>query len=475
VTRICFALCLLIFCTSAHSFNKYVQLVYSGDRTQVTVDYSGLRLSPKIDVDTVLVYKCVHQPTGQRNDCGSNDVYLQPLPNISGFTLDESGLYKVVIKDGSCIGADCFDLVVWEQFVALHDVAGEELKSAISAHAPVYSFDQDEEYYPVSIETLFDRPISNYSFGAANRSLYQDSLDGNVVTAEFMASNGHLDNVLNLDKNIARLTKGSPDNFPIYWYVEKVNDNRYWVTYFSLFAFDKKYPEYLRNLSAEAGSHEIDRESISVLFVDDDNGWSPESVVYAGHLEDQNTQFRGCDEFITDCLPGSTLVEWGKGKTIVNYPNYARFGEKPIVYIAHGSHAHSPAFGYYEIDVNASVLSSSTISEILDVVESAGDPSVIIETSNIVELDFRKISHQSLTFSGYLIPSPISVIKGGKVHPFVRYPTSIWAESAGSEFNDCVAAKQGCEKYIERTDIDTDSDGVFDQDDAFPFDSQFSM
>jgi len=441
---------LLVFVSPLYAYNDYVILTYAQDGKSVDVDYGGLMNIPDMDIDNITLEKCTRQPD-ERNRCGEDEVSRIDIPRTNNsYVIDVPGLHKLTLIDVVCWGGGCYPHAVWEQFIVLFDSVEDDLRESIVDNAPVYAFHEKIfEHFPVSIELLYGRGINDFKLSPGNRILYQDVVNGEVVTHEFMKTNGHVRNKLYMNKAKAIEEKGDVDDFPTYWHAEKIDDNNYWVSYISLFAYDRKYAEYLvrkNPIVAYFGSHEVDRESISVRFEKYDNGWLPAEVVYAGHLEWQETSFRGCKSIIDGCEAGVTLAEWDGGKTRVKYPNFARIDRQPIVYVAHGSHAQFPAYGYYGVKV------SPGITNVLDVLEPAGNSDQLFESGKVVELDMRKTEHQALTFSGFLLPSPIFLVPGARVNPFIRYPIASWTEDAGFEFNDCVEKMLNCQLFIDQID-----------------------
>jgi hypothetical protein len=245
-----------------------------------------------------------------------------------------------------------------------------------------------------------------------------------------MRVNGSMDNEIFMKSTVAQTIKGNKASFPTYWMAERRSDTEYLVTYFLIYAYDNK-----SGLSALA-SHTIDRESVSLKFKKVGASWIPADIFYSGHLPDQSTTFLGCSNFNNCILPGSLAVQWNLGKTSVQWENASKFLDNPIVYVAKGSHAMAPAFGWYQGYLRSQEIAGNSIS---------GD----VVSGYLEELDLNLPAHSALVFSGALIDKPYDKVNL-KIFPFTRYPISSWASTAGSDFNTCVSLKQGCEGYISR-------------------------
>lgn len=431
---------------------KHVSISYEAQERAV-VNYSDLASIAKISVIDFLY--CSEPPSNDKvNDCTSE---LPPSP--VGVTVDNkfelvgSGLYLVRFYGSQLCLSECkYSFPVWEQFVAVPDAVENSLEQAIRNFSPLYSFHDAEEYFPIAIEDLFSRSVSDLSINRmALVSLFGifDLRNESDSITSLLANNGHVGNRVRLDKNLAVELNGDKANFPVYWIADEVDQNNYWVTYYTFFAYDVKYPNYVETeIVASWGNHELDREGISVLFsrATNSDGWAPAQVVYAGHLEDQPTTFLGCADASCSDKGSLDLVRWENGRTKLLYPNYANVGGRPIVYVAHGSHAQKPAYGFYNLEVEGFGL--------FDVSEPAGSFSSaqLSKATSVRKLDLSQQAFAAFTYSGGLI-RPVRgaerIKDWGRFPPFIRYPSLDWTSKAGFDFNLCVIDQnQQCAYYL---------------------------
>lgn len=475
-----FLLLYFVTCVSIADVPRNVSVSYPDDGS-VVVDYTGL--NARTEITDVRVSKCLTQaysysPDDEiRTSCPISGTSIAQIDNSSKFvTITEgTGLYLVdFIKIcRQCLIDSTIEQTVWRQFVVILDSAETALQESIKIHAPLFSFFTGENYLPIKIDDFVDRPWNDFQYFELKYLQDWFLFDDSDTVHDVMLQNGYANSRITLRNEIATSSdildnlRGRRGDYPIYWYIEKdpTDSNVAWVTYFALFAFDEKIPKYIvegvGSSYAEKGSHEIDRESVTIKFVNGGGtvGWNPESVIYAGHLETQPVTFRGCGDpevcNITGTLNG---ISWTGGKTEVDWEYASKINNRPIAYVAHGSHALYPGFGFYFVDVPVGLtLTNGTVDlldGIFDVTEPAGTPRIedISNPENIelIEMDLSNPNHFALTYSGYLIESPRS---WHRIFPFVRYPTKSWAQGSSNAFGDCIKSKAGCQQYIHRDPV----------------------
>lgn len=435
-------LAILILATSTYAnalIQKNVALSYHSGG--VTYDYSEARWKDK--VSGVDVYACANardkvQPVDPCVLMENRQANKESSGSISG-----AGLYLAYFVSSDkedFFGNTIKKKVLYAQYIAIMEEPNSHVATLAQKFSPVFSFHELESYYPVSLNQIFNRRSSDYDLEYL--SDVQSRIGNEDLMSDIMSAYGATQNRIKLKtslaKEIGRKSSGSPvPNFPVYWFHQTEGDNL-WITYFVLYAFDEKRNEYLQGESgADLGSHSIDRESITVKFVKSGASYMPSQVVYAGHLPAQPTTFLGC---VFDCLvPGDLTPRWLGGKTTVDWSNTSRMGDNPIVYVARGSHASKPAHGWY-------FLETGWTGFISNVTEPAGNSVADnLVSGALTAVDFEKSEFQPLTYSGF-------IIKGAddwyRIFPFVRFPVDKWAGTSNKVFNDCVANRQGCEKYI---------------------------
>ena len=483
-------LCLCIVAASANSVaSDKVTLDYSG--SGVVVDYSGLIDSGE-NIVGVSLYQCDGAIFSTENgpDCLKRSVQDIVLTDDNRFLIADFGLFgfEVYASEDDLVGSEIKQVKIWQQFVVNLYQPPSTLIAAIEKHAPRYSFHTDEKYFPVPVSYLYQRPISDFFI----QSTVLNSDDqarlfnqGSTITAaEYMQGNGEATSHIELSSTLAKLTNAQdPNNFPVYWLADEINGNKVRVHYISLYSFDEKNYS-VNGFVGSFGDHSIDRESVAITFENSGGAWQPVDVAYAGHLAQQPIWFRGCvnDSTCRTAQAGDAIIaDWNNGGTVVGWDSVSRVEDRPIVYVAHGSHAQFPARGHYDVLDEVANLGQQTVvlAEPAGTLQSTQED---FKSPNLVQIDFSRQDHAALTFSG-------TVIKGfsTKVRqfPFVRYPTQQWHASLGRTFEACVNDdSRTCREYIRRPNqcygigrrtsavssvaIDTDKDGVEDNRDAFP-------
>lgn len=484
---ICLASVVLAGVARAQSSGPVVVTHQNGS---ATIDFSSLDQQLRYTVNGVRIKRCAAPPDNANRrensaasvgSCDPQDESIISVVDGTAPVITGEGLYLVeLLSIRSRLLGRFGRVVVWTQFVPIFYTPDDALIRAIGRHSPQYSFSREPETYPVSIEQLFDRPVSDFS---VSRELPNVTVTATNM-AQLMRGYGHSRVVATLNRDAALRLPGAAENFPVYWFADRVSESEVRVVYFSLFAFDRKIPAYLGAAAAalaDFGSHTLDRESVAISFRRESaDRWVPSEVIYAGHLADQRTRFRGC-QVIDQCVAaGDTdLASWEGGATRIGWQYASRNGDRPIVYVAHGSHAHAPARGFYRLDVSIVPGLDVTGEPAGDLVDTLGT----LRSPRLIQLDLSNPAHAALGFSGSLI----KILSGPiRLFPFVRYPTSAWVATLDRDFEDCVRNPDStCTDYIETLaeqpdpvdpeSIDTDGDGVVDSEDAFPGDPQFSV
>lgn len=415
-----------------------VDISYEGN--EFVVDFSGAAW--RDDVEAVVLLSC---------DDSDNCSELERITLFANYSFrrGDIGLFKLEFRRTNVWWLPDYAEVLWEQFAANIARPSTALAAAAERHAPLFSFHAREGFFPVSLEALFGQPLEAFDvFGTgAPVRVARNCTSTTIVCASadtsassYMARNAHLGLRLFLRPEIAtsRALSGSKTDFPVYWFSE-VSGSTAWVTYSVFYAYDDKRPEYVAFSESEgAGDHAIDRESVSVRFTQVNGNWQPDEVVYAGHLPNQPNTFRGCADWPACTGQGALSVTWTDGRTRLPWASAAKRGSRPIVYVADGSHAVLPAFGWYFLNVTG-------IGAPFNVTEPAGSSSsTALNSGRLTLLDLNNPAHSALKFSGYLInaPGPTNY----RVFPFVRYPIRLWAGVAGNAMAPC--ASGDCRPYI---------------------------
>jgi hypothetical protein len=336
--------------------------------------------------------------------------------------------------------------VLWSQFVVGAQTAtSTEFEALARRHAPILSFHEREEYFPITLDQAFDRSCSDFANGILSVGCAYDSAESvdpafwasssdTDSASQFMRWNGHRDLAVYLKPTVAksfRTTLGAVGaTVPSYWFAQKSGDTA-WITYAYFYAFDQKRNEYLDSgVGADKGSHAIDRESITIEFKRQGSEWVPDRVIYAGHMPDQPTMYLGCRDSTLCDEKGydkfNPIARWNGGKVAVSWDHASRWGDSPIGYVAEGSHAIKPARGWYFVNV---ALNN-------DVTEPAGS----LDLSNLRRSRVQPLpiaSEPSLAFSGLTIDGALAF--NSRIFPFVRFPISEWSAGTEQPLDNCFA------------------------------------
>ncbi|RVU45950.1 hypothetical protein [Rubrivivax rivuli] len=425
-----------------------VRIAYEGSET--IVDFS--QANWRTEVTQIRLLSC-----SETDECTPVAGSMPAVPADGRLRLPRLfGLHRVEFVGAPMAWKPAAFEVLWLQYLAPPTMAHAELATLANRHAPVLSFHVAEGYFPITVERLFAQPVTNFTGWAVGPADVQN-LGGSITigtagtAAQFMAANGYHDLRFYLRPDAVASTNAPlGTTVPAYWLSQirdtaaNEADHRAWITYFYLFAYDEKL---YSGPTGAGGNHTVDRESVTVEFHKQAGQWQPRFVIYAGHLPDQPTTFKGCDEPLACNAEGSQSVLWNGGRLAVPWDRASRWGEAPIAYVAHGSHAMKPARGYYFLDVLGPI----------NATEPAGSSLPgRYRRSQVQPLDLSS-AHQALVFSGLLIDGAVNV--NSRVFPFVRYPIADWLEpGAGGRpaldrtaFNECLGPGGACNPLVVRT------------------------
>ncbi|MBY0554265.1 hypothetical protein K2P97_07030 [bacterium] len=256
------------------------------------------------------------------------------------------------------------DSPVWKQKVfaiaptekLLNDADKAELAAK---YAPVVSYHDDEQYFPVSLEYLTnqvdrDENLAEEPFRLVNKKqksllsfFSKPSLD---ITFEFkdilkvLPYYGHSESVLKSglsSSSATRLKQRYGDRHATVYY--SVFENPKWkeiyINYHFFYTYDPK------NGTADKDAlpaHIFDRESMTVVLRSTTR--QPLSVFYGAHLASQTMGQLSRD--------GDVLQRWESGRVFVNWPLVKKIGNHPIPAVALGSHGIYPKAGNYAVLLN---------------------------------------------------------------------------------------------------------------------------
>lgn len=293
------------------------------------------------------------------------------------------------------------DETIWEQdvYVVAKKNWPDKLKNEqnldqiASNYSPVLMYNEQEEYFPVSIPYLANKELSNPDLDKETYKIRGSFLIGyaklpyaSIFNKDFKCIMDRLPywgdrrtslNLSAIQENnllrsfryrtrsmMAKHRKGDRENSNIYYsflrdyerdenkYIEK---NRYFLFYHFLYAFDPKDGRVHEDkdgnkiFGLEFGKvtgHIYDRESMAIVFESDETGnLKPIEVVYGAHLANQTMGLGNPekkDEFLQTWDGGRVKFGW-------NHPRLTKVGSHPIIAIAKGSHAVYPFPGTYNV------------------------------------------------------------------------------------------------------------------------------
>jgi len=230
----------------------------------------------------------------------------------------------------------------WEQDVFVQhsdDLNGiTNVQALAEQFAPILAYNDYEEYYPVSLQYIFEPADDEILRFDIPREGFNDIKVPYSRIVDFMPYNGSNGARINIrgsaGTNFQKDRKGSVNNATVYYSVLLGTDERYYLNYHMLYTYDSKSSGKTR-----VAAHVFDRESITVVF--DNIEEEPINVVFSGHLEDQ--------EMILLDSDNQSMCSWDGGRVKVPWQDVNKLNGHPIVAVARGSHALYPVFGEFEI------------------------------------------------------------------------------------------------------------------------------
>lgn len=350
-------------------------------------------------------------------------------------------LYELLFKYELNAKTIRFGAVAWKQEVYLPDYRAENIpylsvKDLAEGYKPYLSFHDEEKYFPISFESIFNA-IDSYGGGVLVKERFGPDImeiKSSDQMKKFLSYNGNSEYSLVFDDSIIRSVKGVKDSSVIYWdYL--MNGNDIYITYHMFYSFDPKDGDEDDN---KLGAHNLDRESFTIRFSPNpsEGFYEPAYVTYAGHLSTSKMYFIGCQDtqYGINCVePNSDLesnyvfgldsIEWN-GKVSIKWSNVVKTGnDRPIIYIAKGAHAVYPAFGWYVIKAAG-----------IGFYEFAGNNSCKLSDPILLELNLKKDRFTS--FSGNWVRSFKGVFDA-KFPPFSgRHPYNVWLSKDSYDYDN---------------------------------------
>jgi hypothetical protein len=285
---------------------------------------------------------------------GSDLGLKKPLPEgVFEIPTAETGVYELTILSAS-------NKVLWKQdlfAVTYSDKLNDpSLRRDLAlGFAPVVLFHPEEEYYPSSIPYILnqqepdpelDRETFNLKVNGKNkaRAAY-DGLSRLLATygdSRAVLNTAKLKDLLKSDKSNAsatrlRLRTGSAERATLYYSIlEDPHDERAYVNYHFLYAFD---PKSGTAEDPSTAGHAFDRESLTVVL--NTGTMEPEAVVFGAHLPAQTMGLFSVD--------GDLLFKWDGGRVQVPWAEVHNVWGHPVAAVAKGSHGIYPMPGLYAV------------------------------------------------------------------------------------------------------------------------------
>lgn len=261
------------------------------------------------------------------------------------FTSDVSSTYEIAVLEEDVI----FNDKIWVQDVFLQKkptLSEQQITQLASKYSPILLYTGNEKYAPMDLNDLFDRverKFSNKEIKISLPGILNDTKVKGQYLKEFMSYNGHKDYLFNITDakenangpNFADIT-GDFNNATIYYsFLE--DDDYYYVNYHFIYAYDTK------NKPNEKGSHNFDRESMTIVF---NKSLQPQKVVTSGHILTSKMQYLDSSN--------KAVQSWTNGRVYVDYADcISPYSDgRPIIAVAEGSHALFPVSGNYKATNN---------------------------------------------------------------------------------------------------------------------------
>lgn len=359
--------------------------------------------------------------------------------------LKDGGIYRVKFIQRLQLNDEVMNEILWVQdvYVPFQEFSYVDAEKLAHKYMPVLHFHKDEEYFPVSLESITDLdPLKELTINADDNKL---NVKYGSELKSFLSHNGHIDYLIDTESKLdnpatcelpceshpLRELKISSNGKPVvYWEVSEEDSDLY-VTYHFFYAFDPKVGTAQK---PHMGAHAFDRESFTIRF---SPLIEPVEVIYGAHMDNQTMRYRGDKNCNTNpysfdaCMTNDILASWKGGKVSLPWGRAIKIGTHPSIYIAKGAHAIYPTYGYYS--VFDPLIGERLIEETGG---GLGSDSATVAPYGYVLKKFDVARDEFLNFSG----DWVDILGPGnaKFPPFTgRFPYGAWAAGAAQEFNEC--------------------------------------
>lgn len=254
---------------------------------------------------------------------------------------------------------------VWKQKVfsiaaSEHVLTDAEKKSLAEQYAPIVNYNENELYFPVSLEYMtnqvdVDPQLKNEPFRLTNKKIASTfsffsstpSLDIQFPFSELpsiLPYYGHAESVLKSglsSSSDTRLKSRYGEKYATVYYsvFENPKYKEIYINYHFFYSYDPKNGTQDNEAIA---AHIFDRESMTVVLRSTTK--QPLMVFYGAHLANQKMGHLSAQ--------GDILQQWETGRVFVNWPLVNKQNGRPVPAIALGSHAVYPKKGNYAVFLN---------------------------------------------------------------------------------------------------------------------------
>lgn len=216
---------------------------------------------------------------------------------------------------------------LWSQSLVVGQAeTPEPYETLARAWAPVFELAPEEAWIPRALEDLFYETVTIKRALGSTRTV---ELGADEVTAQlgFFGNDGNLIKDQGEPKEIDDASQAT-----VYYSVHELDDGALALQYWAFYRYDPKSGW----VSSSFAAHARDRESVLVIL---DADRSLREVIYAGHITDNGMRRKGGD--------GS----YWQGRVEVPAADVIRECERPLAYIAEGSHALYPRAAEWEVNL----------------------------------------------------------------------------------------------------------------------------
>ncbi len=288
-----------------------------------------------------------------------------------------------------------------------------DISSLAKQFAPILHFAPDEQYFPSSLNYIFNKvnvlkdldkekmtlsnkhSDSDYKFDQIYDFSEIFNMMKNFGSRDLLMSAGYQGSLSLSGPGALSVRYGdgaersSDLSKPVVYYSiipSHTSKDIFYLNYHFLYPYDSKGGDDVKTQGLTGiAAHAFDRESITVKLKLTNKNFIPQSVIYGAHLPDQTMAFLDSSE--------SVKLKWEGGAVEVPWDEMLQFSEvktdniRPRAFIAHGSHGVYPKPGMYAV-----VIGNAKFSE-----QAGGGDVVVPANSNIDRVQLTSVSSKDLS------------------------------------------------------------------------------